>query len=164
MISKIHNEKQDTECEVWQRLLNSIELASESGAEEFAPFRELTMEEREQIITLPKTIAKLKSVKHLNLYRTYLVRIPPEIGEMESLEKFTPYTSYFLHWFPYEITRCKKLKSSTVSTRAIYGNFKYRPPFPHLNQNLNSEAYSSITPNKCSVCRIKLDPSKIIRR
>lgn len=52
--------------------------------------------------------------------------------EMESLEAFEPYTSNRLHWFPYEITRCKKLKHSVVSTRALYGNFKYRPSFPAL--------------------------------
>lgn len=34
------------------------------------------------------------------LYRSNLVRIPPEIGAMTSLEEFTPYTSYRLHWFP----------------------------------------------------------------
>src|SRR5690349_4819896 len=66
---------------------------------------------------------------------------------MTSLEEFTPYTSHRLHWFPYEITRCKKLKRSTVSTRALYGNFKYRPPFPKLPQFHDVHA-----PTQCSVC------------
>jgi hypothetical protein len=66
------------------------------------------------------------------IYGSNLVRIPPEIGEMTSLEEFTPYTSYRLHWFPYEITRCKNLGESTVSTRALYGNYKNRAPFPRL--------------------------------
>ncbi|WP_406504827.1 hypothetical protein [Streptomyces sp. NBC_00212] len=71
-------------------------------------------------------------MKHLVLYGSNLVRIPPEIGAMTSLEEFSPYTSHRLHWFPYEITRCANLRESTVSTRSLYGNFKYRPPFPRL--------------------------------
>jgi hypothetical protein len=31
---------------------------------------------------------------------------------MSSLENFDPYTSYRLHWLPYEITRCPNLRSS----------------------------------------------------
>jgi len=132
-LAKIHSEKQNTQCETWQRLLDLIELAARTGIEEFAPLREFTFEERSDIVTLPPTIAKLKAVKHFILYGSCLVRIPPEIGEMESFEQFTPYTSSLLHWFPYEITRCRNLKSSTVSTRALYGNYKFRPPFPHLH-------------------------------
>ncbi|WP_157531802.1 MULTISPECIES: hypothetical protein [unclassified Kitasatospora] len=67
-----------------------------------------------------------------NLYGSNLVRIPPEIGAMSSLQEFTPYTSYRLHWFPCELTRCPSLKRSTVSTRALCGNEKLRPPFPPL--------------------------------
>ena len=164
VLSKIHSEKQDTQCKPWQRLLDLIETAAREGVEEFAPLRQFTFEERSEIITLPPTIAKLKTVKHFVLYGSFLVRIPPEIGEMESLEEFTPYTSRFLHWFPYEITRCKKLKMSTVSTRSIYGNYTYRPPFPYLKRDVNSEAYPLITPRECSVCKTELDPSQVIRR
>ncbi|MEU8432881.1 pentapeptide repeat-containing protein [Streptomyces sp. NPDC029216] len=42
---------------------------------------ELTAEQRREVITLPPTIGELTSVK--------LVRIPPEIGAMKSLEEFT---------------------------------------------------------------------------
>ena len=66
---------------------------------------------------------------------------------MNSLEEFIPYTSWRLHWYPYEITRCRKLKESTVSTRVLYGNFKYRPPFPRL-----PFIRKEITPTSCSVC------------
>ena len=163
-LAKIHSERQNTECKSWQRLLDAIESAANQGIEKFAPLRQFTLEERAEIITLPPTISKLKTVKHLDLYRSFLVRIPPEIGEMESLEEFTPYTSRFLHWFPYEITRCKKLKMITVSTRSVYGNYKYRPPFPYLKPKINSEAYPLITPHECSVCRTQLEPSKVIRR
>ena len=104
----------------------------------------MSAEERRQVITLPPTIAKLTAVERLGLYGSNLVRIPPEIGAMTSLTTFEPYTSYRLHWFPYEITRSTRLRSSTVSTRALYGNYKDRPPFPAASDD--AEARS------CSVC------------
>lgn len=72
---------------------------------------------------------------------------------MESLEYFDPYTSYRLHWFPYEITNCKNLKDSRVSTRALYGNQKYRRPFPDLKDNPVHYDDSSL---QCSVCKKEL--------
>jgi hypothetical protein len=144
---KLHTDQQDTACSGWTRLLELIDAAVSDKREEFSPGREMAPEQWAQITTLPPTIAKLKSVKHFILYGSSLVRIPPEIGAMSSLEQFTPYTSYRLHWFPYEITRCTNLKQSTVSTRAIYGNYKYRPPFPRLPQLRDAD-----TPRTCSVC------------
>lgn len=144
---KLHTEQQDTTCSAWTRLLELIDEAANDNREEFSPGREMTPEQWTQIVTLPPSVAKLKAVKHFILYGSSLVRIPPEIGEMSSLEQFTPYTSYRLHWFPYEITRCRKLKRSTVSTRALYGNFKHRPPFPRLPQLHDA---SMLT--RCSVC------------
>lgn len=155
---ELHTEQQDVECDAWKRLLELVELASEDKREEFAPRREMEPDDWWQIITLPTTIAKLKSVKHLMLYGSNLVRIPPEIGEMTNLEKFTPYTSYRLHWFPYEITRCQKLKDSTVSTRTLYGNHKFRPPFPQLPVGVGVEAGS---PTKCSVCDALISDSNL---
>jgi hypothetical protein len=151
---KLHTEQQDTTCSGWLRLLELIDAAARDGREEFSPGREMTPEQWTEIVTLPPDIAKLKSVKHFILYGSSLVRIPPEIGEMSALEQFTPYTSYRLHWFPYEITRCKNLKRSTVSTRALYGNYKYRPPFPRLPQpdGINVSA-------RCSVCDSTLGDS-----
>lgn len=133
-----HSEMQDAECDGWKHLLELIERAAVDKQEEFNPLEDLPLEERRQIVTLPPSIAKLTHVRNLNLYDSALVRIPPQIGEMASLETFTPYTSYRLHWFPYEITRCKKLTKSTVSTRAIYGNYHFRPPFPELQPDRES--------------------------
>lgn len=144
---ELHTEEQDTAVPGWARLLELIEAAARDGRQEFSPGREMPPDQWAQITTLPASIAKLKEVKHLILYGSSLVRIPPEIGEMSNLEEFTPYTSYRLHWFPYEITKCRKLKKSTVSTRALYGNFKFRAPFPRLPQ-----IHSGIMPDKCSVC------------
>jgi hypothetical protein len=157
---RFHDEQQNTDCDVWKRLTDLVEQAAVDEREEFAPFTDMTGEQRAHIVTLPPSIAKLRSVKHLYLYGTFLVRIPREIGEMSSLERFTPYTSWRLHWLPYEITRCKKLTLSTVSTRCLYGNFKHRPPFPALplsgdqlsaitDRNLRSDQDTGVT---CSVC------------
>jgi len=143
-----HTEKQDTNSEAWNALQHYIQNAVAEGADELNPLNSIGWENWEQIRTLPRTIGKLHSVRFLSLYGSHLVRIPPEIGDMANLEEFDPYTSYCLHWFPYEITRCQKLKRSRVSTRALYGNFKHRPPFPRL-PSLSSE----LTPTCCSICR-----------
>jgi uncharacterized protein (TIGR02996 family) len=154
--SKFHREVQDTECDVWKRLLDLVEQSAEDGRTDFEP-RQAAKDAHEwsQIRTLPATIAKLKSVKTLWLYGSHLVRVPPEIGEMSSLEDFDPYTSYALHWFPYEITRCKNLRRSRVSTRALYGNRNYRPPFPRLmppNASEPAMRWGLHSTRNCSVC------------
>ncbi|WP_424709753.1 leucine-rich repeat domain-containing protein [Kitasatospora acidiphila] len=131
---RFHSERQDTSATGWQHLLALIDEAAADGREVFRPLVEMSPHERRQIVTLPPTIVKLTAVKQFVLYGSNLVRIPPEIGAMTSLEEFTPYTSYRLHWFPYELTRCQKLTRSTVSTRALYGNRKLRAPFPSLQQ------------------------------
>ncbi|MFE4831279.1 leucine-rich repeat domain-containing protein [Streptomyces sp. NPDC056672] len=140
-----HTERQDTSAAGWRRLLELIDEAVDDGREEFRPLAELSAEERRQVITLPPGIARLTAVKHLVLYGSNLVRIPPEIGAMTSLEQFTPYTSYRLHWFPYEITNCSRLTRSTVSTRALFGNHNLRPPFPRLQPSQDSVARLDLT-------------------
>jgi uncharacterized protein (TIGR02996 family) len=147
-LMELHNEPQDTECEPWQRLCALIEAAAADGRTEFAPLRDFDASARAQIVTLPPTIAKLKAVERLELYGSCLVRIPPEIGEMTNLQYFSPYTSYRLHWFPYEITRCAYLADSVISTRALYGNFSYRPPFPALGERTVSDPVNRL----CSLC------------
>jgi len=144
-----HTEIQDTESEAWKTLLELIDDAAATGARKFTPLRELEPGQETEIVTLPASIAKLKEVEKLDLYGSSLVRIPPEIGGMESLKEFVPYTSYRLHWFPYEITRCRKLRSSTVSTRALYGNFTFRPAFPRLDRETETGEERQAT---CSIC------------
>lgn len=167
-----HPEKQDTTCDGWKRLLELVEQAADDQRELFAPMRELTEEERSQIVTLPPTIAKLTAVKHLLLYHSPLVRIPPEIGAMTQLEEFTPYTSHRLHWFPYEITRCPQLRRSTVSTRSLYGNYKVRAPFPKLQPggvslqgldrgDLPPGTWGSDSIRTCSVCDRSLEGAAV---
>ncbi|MEV0529659.1 leucine-rich repeat domain-containing protein [Streptomyces sp. NPDC050439] len=160
-----HAERQDTSAPGWRRLLELIDEAVADGREEFRPLVELSPEERRQIVTLPSSIARLTAVRHLVLYGSNLVRIPPEIGAMTDLEEFTSYTSYRLHWFPYELTRCAKLTRSTVSTRALFGNYKLRPPFPRLRLRPGEDSVTDFDPgnldpgrwgvtaiHRCSVC------------
>ncbi len=166
-----HGEKQDTECDGWRRLLELIERAADEEREKFDPLENLTLQERRQIVTLPPSIAKLKHVRNFNLYDSNLVRLPPEIGDMVNLETFIPYTSYRLHWFPYEITRCKKLMRSLVSTRALYGNLQTGPPFPRLQpkglpkdfsvNELRPEIWGADRIQDCSVCGRLIDGAQL---
>lgn len=150
-----HAEVQDTTCDAWRFLEAMIQSVISDNSEEFAPGLAMKPEMWSQIVVLPQSIANLKSVRKLYLYGSHLVRIPPEIGEMENLEEFDAYTSYRLHWLPYEITRCQKLKRSRMSTRALYGNYKYRPPFPRLGIE------HKMSVEKCSVCQRTLSPGSI---
>lgn len=142
-----HTEVQDTDSPAWKSLEAYIAKVRDERSDELNPMVGIGSEKWEQIVTLPKAIGTLKSVKVLSLYGSHLVRIPPEIGDMTNLEEFDPYTSRCLHWFPYEITRCKHLTRSRVSTRCLYGNYKYRPPFPKLPQ-----ISAALAPAACSVC------------
>ena len=142
-----HTEVQETDSHAWKSLEAYIAKVREEGSDELNPLAGIGSEKWEQIVTLPKSIGTLKSVNVLSLYGSHLVRIPPEIGDMTNLEEFDPYTSRCLHWFPYEIIRCKRLTRSRVSTRCLYGNYKYRPPFPRLPQ-----ISTALAPATCSVC------------
>ncbi len=142
-----HTEVQDTDSDAWKSLEAYVAKVRKEESDELNPRVGIGSEKWEQIVTLPKSIGTLKSVKVLSLYGSHLVQIPPEIGDMTNLEEFDPYTSRCLHWIPYEITRCKHLTRSRVSTRCLYGNYKYRPPFPRLPQIL-----PVLAPATCSVC------------
>jgi len=142
-----HTEVQDTASDAWKSLEAYIAKVREESSDELNPREGIGSEKWEQIVALPTSIGTLKSVKVLSLYGSHLVRIPPDIGDMTNLEEFDPYTSRCLHWFPYEITRCKRLTRSRVSTRCLYGNYKYRPPFPKLPQ-----ISPTFAPAACSVC------------
>jgi hypothetical protein len=160
----LHAEVQDTSCEAWRIVNEKIEAALTRGDTVLEPLAGLDGGQRLQIITLPASIGQLKDVQELRLYGSHLVRLPPEIGGMVDLRYLDVYTSYRLHFFPYEITHCKLLKSSRVSTRALYGNYKHRPPFPHLKLPENRDALSLVTPAFCSVCaRLLGDPAPIRR-
>jgi hypothetical protein len=109
-IRKIENNVQDRTSVAWKKLCEYVDKVAEENADEFAPLEYLGPELFAEIHTLPESISKLKNVKKAWLYGSKLKLIPPEIGAMQSLEDFDPYTSYDLHWFPYEILHCKNLK------------------------------------------------------
>ena len=157
-ISKIRNNIQDRNSEAWLKLCEYVEYIAKKGKKEFSPRDYLGDELFSEIYTLPESIGKLKKVKKVWLYGSNLKRIPPEIGEMESLEYFDPYTSYDLKWFPYEITKCKNLQDSRVSTRAFYGNFKNRKAFPKLDHNpvryLGKKLNAVFVKNKCHITKL----------
>jgi hypothetical protein len=134
-VSPIENEVQDRTTDAWKALCRYIDELADSGVEEFSPREALGPEMYAGIFALPETIAKLKHVTKVSLYGSKLKRIPPEVGEMAALRYFDVYTSYSLQWFPYELTRCKNLIQSRVSTRALYGNYKHRLHFPWLKGN-----------------------------
>jgi len=148
-IHTIENDVQDRNSVAWKKLCDYVDKVENENREEFSPLEELGQELLSQIHTLPETISKLKKVKKVWLYGSKLKRIPPEIGQMESLEYLDPYTSYNLHWFPFEITHCKNLKSSRVSTSTLYGNYKNRMGFPRLTDNPIRYLGDTV---KCSVC------------
>ena len=157
-ISKIENDVQDRNSFAWKKLCEYVDKVEMENREEFSPLEELGQELFTQIYTLPESISKLKKVKKVWLYGSKIKRLPPEIGEMESLEYFDSYTSYDLHWFPFEITNCKKLKDSRVSTRSLYGNYKNRKEFSSLTNKSIRYLYKTV---KCSFCKKELSYSEI---
>ena len=151
--AEIPNDVQDRNSEAWKKLCEYVDLVHETQSDEFSPREYLGNQLFSEIYTLPESVGKLKKVRKLWLYGSRLKSIPPEIGGMESLEFFDPYTSYGLHWFPYELTKCKHLKESRISTRILYGNYKNRMAFPSLDQNPVRYRGGNV---KCSVCGIEI--------
>ncbi|MFJ1756429.1 leucine-rich repeat domain-containing protein [Kitasatospora sp. NPDC088134] len=157
---RFHGELQDTSAAGWLRLRELVAEAAADCREEFAPFKGMTAEQRRQVVTLPPEVGGLTRVRSLVLYGSNLVRLPAEVGGMRALESFEPYTSYRLHWFPYELARLPLLRRSTVSTRAVYGNPKNRMPFPVLAGPVAGGDLAALDPavrgaeavRACSVC------------
>ena len=141
----------------------TVTVTITQNAEEFAPLEGLSGEERATIVTLPPSIATLTTVRRMNLYGSHLTRVPAEIGQMRSLVSLDVYTSRCLHYLPFEVTRCK-LRDSRMSTRALYGNYKFRAPFPDLEASPNVELLVREGPKHCSVCGAALVPPAPVLR
>ncbi|MFK8001995.1 MAG: hypothetical protein AB8H86_20535 [Polyangiales bacterium] len=135
----LHSESQNDNVPGWQKTLSWMATLAESGAEVLEP-SSIPYEEWIDVITLPSSIESLTTVKALRLYRSHLRRIPPEIGRMHSLRELDIYTSYSLHWLPYELTRCRQLRKSRMSTRAMFGNRKTHLAFPRLGASRANSA------------------------
>jgi len=136
----LHEDIQDTESDAWKRICDEIETAAARNETQL-DFRGAP------VVTLPRSIGKVKSLRRLNLYGSKIQRFPRELGELPELVELDPYTSYGLHWYPFELKRAPNLRMSTVSTRALYGNYKFRPPFPLLAPHAEAKP-----PRPCSVC------------
>jgi len=143
----LHVDEQDPGAAGWGRVTRLIDALAAAGATVLEPSATVPWEEWIRVITLPPEGASLTRVAEVRLYGSHLRRLPPEIGRMSSLRELDLYTSYSLHWLPYEVTRCANLRSSRISTRALYGNRKTRLPFPRL-----SGPVDVLVPVTCSVC------------
>lgn len=146
-VPNLHTETQDITAPGWQLLLQQIGSASAPATSVFEPLVEIPADQWSAVITLPSSVSALTMVTTLRLYGSHLRRLPPEIGRMSALTNLDIYTSYSLHWLPYEVTRCTALRDSRMSTRALYGNIKTRLPFPRLTGPVGT-----IMPQTCSVC------------
>ena len=159
----LHSVEQDQKAPAWADLLQRVEDAARQNAEEFTPLEGLSGEDRATIVTLPPSIATLTTVRRLNLYGSHLTRLPPELGQMRSLVSLDVYTSRCLHYLPFEVTRCQ-LRESRMSTRALYGNYKFRAPFPDLEHSRNVEVLAREGLKHCSVCDAALvAPAPVVR-
>ncbi len=146
-----------TPPEVAAQVEQLVALTAERGLSEFRPRQELGEALWAQVKQLPPSIGSMSRVTRMYLYGSHLVAIPREVMLLTRLVEFVPYTSYRLHWFPYELARCPALQKSTISTRALYGNYKYRPPFPRLPE-------PTVASRFCSVCDAPLEPTRLMQR
>ena len=129
-----HRERPSETSRAWDVVKEVIEHAARSNATDLILSKLMDRDDYLALNTLPASIGNLKNLRRLVLYGSNISYIPREIGGCVSLENFDPYCSYRLHWFPAEILKCTLLRDSTVSTRALYGNYKLRPPFPNLRR------------------------------
>lgn len=147
VVPDFHGEAQDESVSGWGQAKALIEQAKLKGNAEFEPSAHIAWEDWMHVITLPPEVGALTDVTVVRTYASHLRRLPPEIGRMTNLKELDIYTSYSLHWLPYEVTRCANLRSSRMSTRALYGNRNTRLPFPRL-----SAPVEALVPPTCSVC------------
>jgi hypothetical protein len=146
-VPNMHVETQDQSATGWGQVAHLIERLAQTSAPILEPSAQIPWVDWMRVITLPPELASLTQVKEVRLYGSHLRRLPPEIGRMSSLRVLDVYTSYSLHWLPYEVTRCANLSASRMSTRALYGNGKTRLPFPRLSRPIDV-----LLPATCSVC------------
>jgi hypothetical protein len=146
-VPNLHVEPQDLTPLGWGRIVEALRSCEEAGSSVFEPSAQIPANEWAGVITLPSEVGSLKMLKALRLYGSHLRRLPPELGRLSALENLDIYTSYSLHWLPYEVTRCIRLRETRMSTRALYGNRKTRLPFPRL-----SGVVETLLPDTCSVC------------
>lgn len=146
-VPNLHTEPQNSRAPGWAKVVELVSAEAEARSAVFEPSARIPPPEWAGVITLPASIADLTAVREVRLYGSHLRRLPPELGRLSALEELDVYTSYSLHWLPYEVMRCARLVRTRMSTRALYGNRKTRLPFPRL-----SHPIEALTPATCSVC------------
>lgn len=144
-VPNLHSEMQDMSAPGWKTLVTLVN--DDRTASILEPSTAMPAGQWSSIITLPVEMQILSSLQELRLYGSHLRRLPPEIGKLSALNNLDIYTSYSLHWLPYEVTRCTRLRDTRISTRALYGNINTRLPFPRLSGSLEA-----LQPQTCSVC------------
>jgi hypothetical protein len=147
LVPNMHVEAQDESVAGWAQVADLIGRLARTRAPILEPSAQIPWEDWMRVITLPHQVASLIDVVEIRLYGSHLRRLPPEIGRMTSLRALDIYTSYSLHWLPYEVTRWANLSASRMSTRALYGNRNTRLPFPRLSRPIEE-----LLPTTCSVC------------
>lgn len=145
-VPNLHIEQQ-VDTTGWRTVVELMHSANSAGTRELEPAAHLPWKDWMTVITLPTEIGRCTQIETLALYGSHLRRLPPEIGRLASLQDLDLYTSYSLHWLPYEVTRCKDLARTRMSTRALYGNRKTRLPFPRLHRPVET-----LIPPTCSIC------------
>lgn len=107
---------------------------------------------------LPSGVWKLRNLRKLTCYRSAITHVSPQIGNLRKLNEFVPYTSYNLHWLPYEV-HDTSLPKAHISRRAMYGYSNSLPlprlaPFPTGAKSLQEMAARVVVSNS-------LDESKL---
>jgi hypothetical protein len=146
-VPRLHVDEQDFGAPGWSHTLDLVRAGVADGVEIFEPSAHMPWDDWMRVVTLPEEISDLKTVQQIRLYGSHLRRLPPQIGRMVALQDLDIYTSYSLHWLPFEVLRCSQLSKTRMSTRTLYGNRKTRLPFPRL-----SGPVEALMPPSCSVC------------
>lgn len=119
--------------------------------------------------TLPDQIGDLDQLERFHCCGSALTRLPRSMGRLQNLVELDCYTSYGLHYLPYEFTKCPNLVSSRFSTRALYANYKNDLALPplqpwwqgHFGAPIQSTTPAATTPDSVSqaMAQVCLDDS-----
>ena len=148
----IHADRQQTDCDAWSTLCRWIDAPENCEATELILPNIVGHDGCGSIVELPKSLRRLKKLRHLSCYGSNLVRVPAWITDLQMLEELDLYCSYRLHWLPFELVRMPALTKSRISTRALFGNYKYRAPFADLLLLRQRDGLEAAFPSSCSIC------------
>lgn len=101
-----------------------------------------------QADALPRAVYKFRNLRRLVCYGSKITHVSPQVALLRNLKEFIPYTSYGLHWLPFEI-RHTRTRKAHISRRALYGFLEYRQhrslnPVPRLPWPRGAKALTEI--------------------